>query len=146
MIICLFLIGQSQSLIINNQIFTKQVIWTDFNFHLSYVYFRSYNSYKASSKNNLRIKCTTFFRNRSYNYGYCIKFQWFVEWQVIVRIKLNFHVIFTVIIFFTTIYCFDFLFNSIPNICVFFQQCFVFISKIIKKQVFIFFSSIYQLA
>ena len=47
---------------------------------------------------------------------------WNFSGFVIVRIKFNFHVIFSVIIFFTTIYCFDFVFNSMQNICVFFSS------------------------
>ena len=66
-----------------------------------------------------------------------MKFYWFVKWHVIVRIKFNCHVIFSIIIFFTTIYCFDFVFNSISNICVFLVVLFFFINRIIKNEVFI---------
>ena len=54
---------------------------------------------------------------------------------------------FSVIVFFTTIYCFDLVFNAIPNICIFFSEHLFSLTELLKvKYLFPFFSSIYPLA
>ena len=64
-------------------------------------------------------KLTIFFKNKPNNYCQHVHLQQFIQWHIIIYVKFNFHEIFTIFAFFTTVYCFNFIFNAILKFCVF---------------------------